>query len=58
MIRSRGMPMRSQPLTAVSSSPIPSSGSPAKTVGHIRSPSSPMCSVTNSQAKSIAPSLK
>ena len=57
-IRSGGMPIASQARTATSSSPSPSSGSPAKTVTQIRSRSSFMCSNMNSQASSIAPSLK
>ena len=36
----------------------PSSGSPANTVGQMRSGSRPIFSVANSQARSIAPSLK
>ena len=57
-IRSGGMPIASQARTATSSSPSPSSASPAKTVIQIRSRSSFMCSNMNSQASSIAPSLK
>ena len=52
------MPIRSQAATATASSPRPSSGSPAKTVAQRRSRSSRMCSVTNSHARSAAPSLK
>ena len=49
---------RSQPWTATSSSPRPSSGSPANTVAQSRSGAKPMCSVTNSQANGIASVLE
>src|SRR6266516_1325656 len=57
-IRSGGIPTRSQCAIETSSSPRPSSGSPAKTLTQIGSSSSFMCSKMNSQARSIAPSLK
>src|SRR6186997_957637 len=57
-IRSGGIPIFSQAATATWSSSSRSSGSPAKTVTQIRSRSSFIRSNMNSQASSIAPSLK
>src|SRR5438067_4622281 len=57
-MRSTGCPISSHFLYATSSSPSSSSESPANTVTQNRSGSSFMCSKTNSQASSIAPSLK
>src|SRR5438067_13230153 len=57
-MRSAGWPIASHLRYATSSSPSLSSGSPAKTLTQNRSGSSFRCSKTNSQARSIAPSLK
>ena len=57
-MRSAGCPIFTQCSYATVSSPSSSSGSPAKTLTQNRSGSSFRYSKTNSQAKSIAPSLK
>src|ERR1051325_9640076 len=58
VIRSAGMPIFSQRSIATWSGPSFSSGSPACTLTQSRSQGSFRCSVTNSVASSIAPSLK
>ncbi len=57
-MRSGGWPTLSHAARATSSSPSPSSGSPAKIVTQKRSMSIFRCSVRYSHAKSTAPSLK
>src|SRR5207244_4631178 len=57
-MRSVGCPIFTQWSNALWSSPSPSSGSPANTLTQKRSESIFKCSKTNSQASSIAPSLK
>jgi hypothetical protein len=57
-MRSAGMPTRFHASIATVSSSSPSTGLPSWTVVQSLSGSSFICSVTNSHAKSTAPSLK
>src|SRR2546430_6525675 len=57
-VQTCALPIFAQAFAATSSSPSPSSGSPAKIVAQSRSGSSFIRSVTNSHAYSTAPSLK